>query len=720
MYETHFGFSGSPFQLNPDPAFYFDSRGHKNALSYLKFGAHQGEGFIVVTGEIGAGKTTLVRTLLESLDPSAIAAAQVVSTQLESGDLLRAILTAFGVPATGSSKAQLIASLEAFLTALAVKQRRALLIVDEAQNLDRVAVEELRMLSNFQLGTHGLLQSFLVGQPELRAILQSKSMEQLRQRVIASCHLGPLDEAETRAYVEHRLHRVGWAERPRFDADAFAQIFGWTGGVPRRINRLCNRVLLAACLAETDHITSDLVLQTAQELHAELGDSEAAKEVTPARSAPPAAPVAASVAPETTPATVAPVRPLLQAAQVIRRVQGPVEAPVLCLVDSPGEYLAAASLIGAMSHRSSVAQTMIVIRGAPEVLQFHPDFRRLLPQPAVDVYLHADAGSDARAAGDTVARFDALLAEYAPQAVLCFGRSDEIVACGLRAHRRGVPVAAVRMGKRRPWADRLEELNVELMERFACVLYTDSVRDLYTLQRVGIAPEKMHAIGDIVAAAGEAAAASISATDAIARLGLGVAPGSPYAVATLGPSMLQSASADLAGLVTLLEKGLRQTPLVWFSNAATIVELKARGLYGRLSAARIHVLAGVPYTDRLAALRTASCAIADSKAELVDEALAGGVPCVVVSDHGIFRLESEAVQDFDPTPEACPLDEVIATTLGLRHDVRTVAAPAKALAAAAALAEHLAGWLPSGVGPRSPSVTLIDSARRTRAKGRAS
>src|SRR4029078_8837920 len=181
MYESHFGLSGPPFQLNPDPAFYYDSRGHSHALAYLKYGAHQGEGFIVVTGEIGAGKTTVVRTLLEGLDSSKVVAAQIVSTQLGSGELLRAILTASGLPVSGDSKAHLISTLEAFLTALAARGKRALLIIDEAQNLQREAVEKVGMRSNFQLGNHALLQSFLVGQPELRALLKSKQMEQLRQ-----------------------------------------------------------------------------------------------------------------------------------------------------------------------------------------------------------------------------------------------------------------------------------------------------------------------------------------------------------------------------------------------------------------------------------------------------------------------------------------------------------------------------------------------------------
>ena len=274
MYEAHFGFSGPPFQLNPDPSFYFNSRGHGHALAYLRYGAAQGEGFIVVTGEIGAGKTTLVRTLLDELDRVQIVPAQIVSTQLAEGELLQAILAAYGIPSQGTSKASLLATLEAFLMALATQGRRALLIVDEAQNLQTKVIEELRMLSNFQLGTHALMQSFLVGQPELRKKLESPELEQFRQRVTASCHLGPLDEAETRAYVEHRLHRVGWdGQRPLFGEGAFTQVHRWTGGVPRRINRLCNRLLLGAFLEAHDEITAEQVERTALELRQEIGET---------------------------------------------------------------------------------------------------------------------------------------------------------------------------------------------------------------------------------------------------------------------------------------------------------------------------------------------------------------------------------------------------------------------------------------------------------------
>jgi putative secretion ATPase (PEP-CTERM system associated) len=270
MYETFYGLTGKPFQLNPDPAFLFSSKGHSSAYAYLKYGVFQGEGFIVVTGEIGAGKTTLIRAMLEELDPTRVVAAQLVSTMLDSDNLLRAVATAFGLAVRGEDKAHLLAGLEAFLTSLVTQNKRALLVVDEAQNLTPQAMEELRMLSNFQLGDRALLQSFLVGQPELRNLMRAPTMQQLRQRIIASYHLGPMDKSETRAYVEHRLHRVGWNGDPQFEPEVFAEIYDATGGIPRRINQLCNRLLLAGFLSEKHQLTAADAEEVIKELSTEL------------------------------------------------------------------------------------------------------------------------------------------------------------------------------------------------------------------------------------------------------------------------------------------------------------------------------------------------------------------------------------------------------------------------------------------------------------------
>jgi general secretion pathway protein A len=269
MYEAFYGLSRKPFQLNPDPQFYFSSKPHRRARSYLVYGVMRGEGFIVITGEVGAGKTTIVRDLLDSLDTNSVVAAHLVSTQLGAEDALKLVCGAFGVPVRGTGKADLLMALEAFFITQTTQGKRCLLIVDEAQNLQPLAVEELRMLSNFQFGDQALLQTFLVGQPEFREILQSPGMLQLRQRVTARCHLGPLDEEDTRAYIEHRLHCAGATDRPTFDPSVFKTIHQYCGGIPRRINTLCDRLLLQGFLAEASHFTPEDVNEVIVEMQAE-------------------------------------------------------------------------------------------------------------------------------------------------------------------------------------------------------------------------------------------------------------------------------------------------------------------------------------------------------------------------------------------------------------------------------------------------------------------
>ncbi len=297
MYESFYGLTGKPFQLNPDPAFFFGSRGHKRAFAYLQYGVYQSEGFIIVTGEIGAGKTTIVRSLFEQLDSEKVVAAQIVSTQLDADDLLRAVGVAFGLPVKTVNKAVILASLEAFLCQLAMESKRALLIVDEAQNLTARAIEELRMLSNFQLGERALLQSFLVGQPELRAMMRGPQMMQLRQRVIASYHLGPLDKDETQGYIMHRLHHVGWKDDPRFTPQCFELIHEATGGIPRRINTLCNRLMLAGYLGEKHVLERSDAQAIAREIADEMGGDGALASVAFAPSADEAAATEAQEAP---------------------------------------------------------------------------------------------------------------------------------------------------------------------------------------------------------------------------------------------------------------------------------------------------------------------------------------------------------------------------------------------------------------------------------------
>ena len=273
MYEAFYGLTSKPFQLNPDPSFYFGSKQHRRAKAYLEYGLLRNEGFIVITGEIGAGKTTIVRGLLESMDVNAVTAANLVSTQLDAEDTLRMVGAAFGVRVKDVSKADLLMALEAFLVTQVSEGKRSLLIVDEAQNLTPRAVEELRMLSNFQFGKQALLQTFLVGQPEFREILQHPNMQQLRQRVTATCHIGPLDVDETKGYIEHRLRCAGGAGRPEFGAGAFEAIHKATAGIPRRINSVCDRLLLLGFLGNKESLALEDVDEVVNEMRDESGGS---------------------------------------------------------------------------------------------------------------------------------------------------------------------------------------------------------------------------------------------------------------------------------------------------------------------------------------------------------------------------------------------------------------------------------------------------------------
>ena len=265
MYEAFYGLSSKPFQLNPDPNFYFGSKQHSRAKAYLEYGISRHEGFIVITGEIGAGKTMTLRSLIDSLHGSEVVIGNLVTTQLDAEDTLRMVGSAFGFKVKDVPKSELLVTLEAFLLSQTSQGKRCLLIVDEAQNLTARAVEELRMLSNFQYGNQALLQTFLVGQPEFREILQRPEMEQFRQRVAATCHIGPLDAEETAAYIEHRLKCAGSSGKPHFEPEALAAVHKVSHGIPRRINAICDRLLLLGFLCERSDLSAADVEEVVQE-----------------------------------------------------------------------------------------------------------------------------------------------------------------------------------------------------------------------------------------------------------------------------------------------------------------------------------------------------------------------------------------------------------------------------------------------------------------------
>jgi putative secretion ATPase (PEP-CTERM system associated) len=289
MYTDHFGLTDNPFQLTPDARFWFDSRTHKKAMAYLGYGLAQGEGFIVVTGEVGAGKSTLVSHLLATIDRERLNVVSLVSTQVEGDDMLRLVAQGLGLAVGGQEKAQLLDSVERNLAEEARRGRRTLLVVDEAQNLPISALEELRMLSNFTSQGRALIQIFLLGQPEFRdKLVEGGGLEQLRQRIIASHHLEPMEAHEVEGYIVHRLSVAGWTGRPAFAPEAFAALYRHSGGIPRRLNQLASRLLLYAAVERLETISGEAVENVVADLAADKPQPRA-DAVLPLRAAPPPA-----------------------------------------------------------------------------------------------------------------------------------------------------------------------------------------------------------------------------------------------------------------------------------------------------------------------------------------------------------------------------------------------------------------------------------------------
>ena len=346
MYDQFYGFTGRPFQLTPDPAFYFESGTHRKAMSYLGYGLAQGEGFIVITGDVGAGKTTLVGHLMNTIDPNRLTAVKLVSTQVEGDDLLRLVAEQFGMEWEGQSKAELLRAIEQYLRDQARAGRRTLLIVDEGQNLAISALEELRMLSNFQLGGHSLLQIFLLGQPEFRQTLfHSPALEQLRQRVIATHHLDPMEPEEVEPYILHRLGKVGWTGDPSFAPEAFELIFDHSGGVPRKLNVLVSRLLLFGAVEELHRISAQHVRNVIAEVEADRGIDETSLAPLPVEAVVAQAALVDAPRPDAPRAEVPDVAPPAEAPRVeavaveTARAEPPLEWPVRTAVpESPAPF----------------------------------------------------------------------------------------------------------------------------------------------------------------------------------------------------------------------------------------------------------------------------------------------------------------------------------------------------------------------------------------------
>ncbi len=620
MYEQYYGLSAPPFQIHPDPGFYFESKGHGRAYQYLRFGAFQGEGFLVVTGEIGAGKTTLLRALLAELDPEKVVAAQLVSTQLGSDDLLSAVALAFGIRVDGQSKARLLVTLEAFLATLATSNRRALLIIDEAQNLSLESIEELRMLSNFQFGNKALLQSFLVGQPDLRELLQQPRLEQLRQRVLASCHLGPMEPAETRGYIEHRLHHVGWQQRPHFDSAAFDAIHLATAGLPRRINMLCNRLLLSAFLDDAQHIDAERVRRVDLELRAELSGLP----VTDRGAA---------------------------------RNTGPMPAPLLCVAGSEYALLALGALLRACGQRDDLPPITLLRVVAPGAIEDDAavveDLRLLgVRDPGICVPIHAETA--AQGVAEFCAALAAQLQVLAPSALLLAGEGWVEAACAMVASVSAVPMVSVQYGGREAPAGRQTRPHRAWLEQGADLLFTPFEQ----VEGSGGTQQDAVAVGSI----------ALDATRLL--LSHSVNPEQTLRRENLPPSLLVDPAgyvlvclrhmdqAAAAELMVQLDVQLRR--LGWrVCLICPVGKARRKLLADQLDlqlAVDLRVIGALSHVELLGLLRHARCLVTDD-AWLWDEAAGFGVPSLVPDSLSMKQLVRELADIISSGGRRVPVPE---------------------------------------------------------------
>lgn len=266
MYEAFYGFRENPFRLTPDPDYLFLSTNHQEALGHLLFGVKEGNGVVVVTGGIGTGKTTLLRTLVRNLDPNT-SLAYIFNPALSALELLRAIHTDLGLAGTSQSKKELIEELNRFLLEQRTNGKRVVVVIDEAQGLEPAVLEQLRLLSNLETEREKLLQIILVGQPELGQMLAQPSLAQLDQRVTLRWHLAPLSAHDTVAYVRHRIRVATTGREPMsFSPSALRGVYRFSGGVPRLVNILCHRSLLIGYTRGQDHIDRRAVRRAAREL----------------------------------------------------------------------------------------------------------------------------------------------------------------------------------------------------------------------------------------------------------------------------------------------------------------------------------------------------------------------------------------------------------------------------------------------------------------------
>jgi general secretion pathway protein A len=645
MYESHFGITAPPFQLSPDPSFFFSSQGHQGALSELRRGFDAGARVIVVYGEMGVGKTTLIHAAAAELDPAWAVVAQIAGSGLDDVGLLHALQTAFGFQVDLNLRERKAIRLGEFVAALGRDYRRPVLIIDDAHAL---RAEAFQLLVTLQaLWPIGLapLQVCLVGRPELLAKLDSTDQRQLKALVQVSCDLGPLQETETSAYIEHRLKAVGWSGIPSFEPGAFEKVFHRTAGVPRRINLLCDRLFLSRFLAEQEQIESSTVEAVANELGEEVSE--------PLLDAVGATPVgsvvdhcgerserdsALSVTTEPIPVPH-PVRPFV-------RKTWSEEQSLTCVVGGHGDHVRAAALLQAFAERQDLPASRLV---------------RVFTNHAFDYNkaLFADAGlagrvlnlgiapdSYAGRATDVMVRFEAVFDDCHPAAVIVFDGSDAALGCTRVASRRNVPVAHIGAGQRHGVERGAIDNAIKQIDQLSAVLYAADSEAVDRLSLQGIPDDRIQVVGNLVADSLKHAMRVSSDRPRIpdvfepavqdllvSRRG--------YGVVLVDAEANTNDAQNLADLVTLVRTVSRDLPLLWPMHARLREQLAVAWLDAALAIDNVVCAPMQHYAAYVRLLSAATCVLTDSSI-VQDEATGLKVPCLMIGVTPEFPVDHVA------------------------------------------------------------------------------
>ncbi len=646
MYKSSFGILAPPFQLTPDPGMYFDSDGHHQALLILRRAIHETtSGFSVVSGEIGAGKTMVARTLIAELDRAVFEVALVVSSQLDADELLAAVSIGFGIDPLAAAAERADERLPAFFAALEGSRRRAVVVVDEAHHLSPSALERLVDLCAPGGEPRFPVQVWLIGQPELHALIDGPGGLRLRRSMRASCHIGPIAVAETGPYIECRLRKVGWHGRPSFDTGVFEAIFRHTQGIPRRINLLCNRLLLSRFLAAATTIDLQTVAEAVRELAAESAGHDAADlQAAAARTLPIA--TAASVTPtaqdrhKASAAGGPPRHRLPVLSDALRETGAPLaprrlmpQRPFMCVVADESDHIKAAGLIRAMAGRLELPPATLLrvhdndALACTGALYADFDIERRLERMSVPFQAAEVRGYDLMTAFDTAFR------RLKPAAVAVFDGSAVAFACSTVARARNVPVVHIGAGLRVPGAVHLSATRAST-DALADRLFTADQPASRTLLDEGIAAEKVECVGSLAFDGVHVAMRLIAARAACPSRQH--APGRTrvddprgYALVVLGNQINILHRIPLTDIMGVLVEVSRVIPLVWPTRTQLHTQLKKFALRSFVEKDRMRCIPAQLYVDYVALLRKAKCVVTDSW-NVQEEARGLGIPSLSV------------------------------------------------------------------------------------------